>query len=98
MRIYNYQIINYTFMILLLIHYIDFTHFNIIYSYLINYDASIYLFIYNSILIGSKLLLIMNIFNYPNENECSNNTSSEKEKSLEKKELRPRNNLGPGVF
>ncbi|CAD8120289.1 unnamed protein product [Paramecium sonneborni] len=40
----------------------------------------------------------MNIFNYHNENECSNNTGSEIEKSLEKKELRPRNNLGPGVF
>ncbi|CAD8112215.1 unnamed protein product [Paramecium sonneborni] len=40
----------------------------------------------------------MNIFNYPNENDCSNNVSSEIEKSLEKKELRPRNNLIPGAF
>ncbi|CAK63782.1 unnamed protein product (macronuclear) [Paramecium tetraurelia] len=40
----------------------------------------------------------MNIIRCLNENEYSNNASSEVEKSQEKKELRPRNNLGPGVF
>ncbi|CAD8205039.1 unnamed protein product [Paramecium pentaurelia] len=40
----------------------------------------------------------MNIFSCPNEKEYSNDISSEIEKSQVKKELRPRNNLCPGVF